>query len=476
MSRESVKRQWKCSRHQRNSVTEVFKRIGAFFKKRWPDLEAANDPHSRQVAFRLRLVERNFGLPVRASALILIGYYLFQTRWFDVRIETDREVLLALVRYFYVIYLLLSLATGIMLSGMEQLPIRFSQFVVLIVAVMDILFVASMTSITGGFESPIYWVCVVLIIRNSISIVSAPTQIAANLLVVVGYVAAGTMDMAIQEMELPGSTRGVEPFFLRIVVLALMCSCSYGVQALFDRQRRAEEESREHAIRQEQLQATGRLAAEIAHQLKNPLGIINNAAFNLQRTKKEGKTITQQIEIIREEVDRSDRIITELMGFAQLAEGKIEPMSIPEHLDRAIQQVFPRAAEFKITVHREYQPALPQIFMQRGHLSEIFMNILQNAREAMEGVGSIKVGAYYGDQYSVIVVIEDDGPGMNEEQLNQLFEPYYTTKERGTGLGLAIVKHNVEIYGGEISVESKLGQGTKFCLQFPARTLMKLRR
>ena len=104
------------------------------------------------------------------------------------------------------------------------------------------------------------------------------------------------------------------------------------------------------------------------------------------------------------------------------------------------------------------------------------MNILQNAREAMEGVGSIKGGAYYGDQYSVIVVIEDDGPGMNEEQLHQLFEPYYTTKERGTGLGLAIVKHNVEIYGGEISVESELGQGTKFCLQFPARTLMKWRR
>lgn len=457
-------------------MTKSIARLGTLIRRYWTRGESPNDPHQRQIAFRLRLIERNFGIPVKTAALILVGYYLFFTRWSGTDIETDREVALAMVQFFFVLYGILSIGCGMMLSGMNQLPLRFSQLVVLVVAVLDIFFVAAMTLVTGGFDSPIYWIFVVLIIRNSISIPSAPVQISANLLVLFCYLAAGSIDMAIQEMEDAGSAGSIEPFFLRIIVLGLLCSCSYGVQALFDRQRKAEEESHEHAIRQEQLQATGRLAAEIAHQLKNPLGIINNAAFNLQRTKKEGKTITQQISIIREEVDRSDRIITELMGFAQLAEGKIEPMSIPEHLDRAIQQVFPRAADFQVTVHREYQPALPLIFMQRGHISEIFVNILQNAREAMEGVGNIKVGAYYGDNYSVIVVIEDDGPGMNEEQTNQLFEPYYTTKEKGTGLGLAIVKHNVEIYGGQISVESEIGKGTKFCLQFPARTLMKLRR
>ncbi len=457
-------------------MTKFFARLQKLFREYWASGGSPNDPHVRQIAFRLRLVERNFGIPVKAAALILVGYYLFFTRWSGTDFETDREVALAMVQYFFVLYGILNIGGGMMLTGMNQLPLRFSQLIVLVIAILDIFFVASMTLVTGGFDSPIYWIFVVLIIRNSISIPSAPVQITANLLVLFCYLGAGSIDMAIQEMESPGSAGSMEPFFLRIVVLGLMCSCAYGIQALFDRQRKAEEESHEHAIRQEQLQATGRLAAEIAHQLKNPLGIINNAAFNLQRTKKEGKTITQQISIIREEVDRSDRIITELMGFAQLAEGKIEPMSIPEHLDRAIQQVFPRAADFNVKVHREYQPALPLIFMQRGHISEIFVNILQNAREAMEGVGNLKVGAYYGDNYSVSVVIEDDGPGMDEEQTNQLFEPYYTTKEKGTGLGLAIVKHNVEIYGGQISVESELGKGTKFCLQFPARTLMKLRR
>lgn len=457
-------------------MRKLFDRLGAYFRHRWPQLESPDAPEQRLATLRLRLVERDFGLPVRGAVLLLVGYYLFLTNWFDTTLESDREVVLATVRFFFWIYVLISLSGGIMLAGMNQLPLRLTQVVVLILAVVDMFLVAAMTLITGGFDSAVYWLFVVLIIRNSISIQSAFTQITANILVVLGYLAAGLVDMAIREMEEVGSGGSIEPFFLRIVVLGLMCSCGYGVQALFDRQRRAEEEAREHAIRQEQLQATGRLAAEIAHQLKNPLGIINNAAFNLQRTKREGKTITQQIAIIREEVHRSDRIITDLMGFAQLAEGKIEPMSITEHLDRAIQQVFPKAVDFNVTVHREYQPALPLIFMQRGHLSEIFVNILQNAREAMEGVGNIRVGAYYGDNYSVRVEIEDDGPGMDEETTSQLFEPYYTTKEKGTGLGLAIVKHNVEIYGGQISVESEIGKGTKFCLQFPARTLMKLRR
>src|SRR6185436_10591248 len=146
-----------------------------------------------------------------------------------------------------------------------------------------------------------------------------------------------------------------------------------------------EAEAREFALRQEQLQATGRLAAEIAHQLKNPLGIINNAAFTLQRTVKEGKTITQQIKIIREEIDRSDRILTELMGYARLSEGQVEKLDITEELDRAIDQVFPAGINYGVTVRRDYGAALPPLLAQRGHLSEVFVNLLQNSRDAMNG-------------------------------------------------------------------------------------------
>jgi signal transduction histidine kinase len=275
--------------------------------------------------------------------------------------------------------------------------------------------------------------------------------------------------------QIPQDT-SAESFLLRVSLLVLLTACCSGVQILLARQKLAEMEAREFASRQQQLEATGRLAAEIAHQLKNPLGIINTAAFTLQRTVKEGKTITQQIKMIREEVEKSDRILTELMGYAQLSEGRVEKLEVGEELDRAIDQVFPAAARYEVTIHREYAPALPSLMLQRNHLSEVLVNLLQNAREAMNGKGSVSVTARPGGDYSVLMTIQDDGPGIGPEQLSRVFEPYFTTKEKGTGLGLAIVKHNVEIYGGNVQVESTLGKGTAFTISLPARTVMRIRK
>jgi signal transduction histidine kinase len=114
--------------------------------------------------------------------------------------------------------------------------------------------------------------------------------------------------------------------------------------------------------------------------------------------------------------------------------------------------------------------------MQRTHLSEILINILHNAREALQGRGNLWLSARVGDKYSVRITIADDGPGIAAEVLDRVFEAYYTTREKGSGLGLAIVKHNVELYGGQVSVESVLGQGAKFILEFPAKSVMRLRR
>ena len=93
----------------------------------------------------------------------------------------------------------------------------------------------------------------------------------------------------------------------------------------------------------------------------------------------------------------------------------------------------------------------------------------------MNGRGTIGVSAHVGDNYSVVITITDSGPGIPREKLLQIFEPYFTTKDKGTGLGLAIVRHNTELYGGTVRVESELGKGTCFILEFPAKTVMKLR-
>jgi two-component system NtrC family sensor kinase len=268
-----------------------------------------------------------------------------------------------------------------------------------------------------------------------------------------------------------------EPLLLRLFVLLLMTSCCYGVQVLFERQRRAEEEAREFAARQEGLRSAGRLAAQIAHQIKNPLAIMNNVAYTLNRSfQDQNHPGHKQVEILREEIDRADQIITKLMGYAQLAEGKVEKLEITQELDRAIQAVFPPGAAYPVKIQTEYAPSLPHLFMQRGHLSEILVNVLQNAREAINGEGEVHVRAALGEDNAVLVSVRDNGPGIPPERMEKVFQPYFSTKERGTGLGLAIVRQNTEIYSGSVRLESELGKSTTVHLHLPTRTFMKLRR
>src|SRR3569833_3327885 len=123
-------------------------------------------------------------------------------------------------------------------------------------------------------------------------------------------------------------------------MLWLLTACCYGAQVL----RRIIEESREFAVREGQLLYAGRLSAEFAHQIKNPLAIIYYAVFLLQRAVQAGRTdILPQLEIIREEVERSDKIITQIMGYAQLSEGHVEKLDLVDEVNHAVDETFPTA-------------------------------------------------------------------------------------------------------------------------------------
>jgi signal transduction histidine kinase len=466
-----------------------FERLRGFFGLREPDAV-----HERE---RIHYMERNVALPAKGAFIVVLFYYLFFSNWLDamsnpnaVPLEAPpRERILEIVRLFFLIYVAINAGVAFLLLGTRLFSLRTLRLIVFNSAWFDGLFLGTLTMVTGGFDSFLYWVFLGLIIRTAVSVPVASRQIVLNCVISSFYVLAGVMNIVVLNWEsrlldpitLFAIQQGpqdtvAEPVLLRLTLLILITICCYGVQVLFERQRLAQAEAHEFALRQEQLQATGRLAAEIAHQLKNPLGIINNAAFTLQKTVKEGRPATQQIQIIREEVERSDRILTELMGYARLTEGKVERLEITEELDRAIHQVFPPGAKYDVNVTREYAAALPPLLAQRGHLSEVFVNLLQNAREAMGGVGSILVKTQYGDNFAIVVHIEDNGPGIPAEKLPKIFEPYFTTKDRGTGLGLAIVKHNTELYNGTVQVESEVGKGTRFTVTLPARTAINIRK
>lgn len=274
------------------------------------------------------------------------------------------------------------------------------------------------------------------------------------------------------------SEEATEPFLLRVTILWLLTLCCYGVQVLAARQQIAEEEQAEFAARTEQLHAAGRLAAEFAHQIKNPLAIINNAAFTLQRLLRDSQAApAQPVKIIQEEVEKADRIITQVMGYVELSEGRVEKLNVADELDSAVKLVFPPGVHCGTEVRKDYPPELPPLLMQRGHLAEIFANLLQNARDVLAGQGHVEIVARWREEDNTIeVIVSDNGPGIPPNQIERVFEAYYTTRPKGTGLGLAIVKHNAELYGGTVRVESALGEGARFIVVFPARTAAKLTR
>ncbi len=265
-----------------------------------------------------------------------------------------------------------------------------------------------------------------------------------------------------------------DPYILRVTVLLLLTFCCYGVQVLAAGQQRAEEEQKEFVVRTEQLRGAGRLAAEVAHQIKNPLAIINNVTFSLQKNLKPAKPeVAQQLEIIREEVAKADRILTQIMGYAQLSEGRVERLNVVEELQRIIAEVFPPGLPTGTQIQHDFAAELPPLLMQRRHFADAVGNLLQNAREAVAGGGHLFIRAHLAGEDTIEVTVRDDGPGIPPDQRERIFEAYYTTKPRGTGLGLAVVKHNTELYGGGVQVESELGKGSQFTLSFPAKSLMR---
>ncbi len=435
-------------------------------------------------AQRIQAVEQNVVLPIKALITALLLYYFYFSGWLQEPLHM-REVAFQMIRGAFLIYVAVNFFMGVVFIR-TRLKLHMIQWSVYATGFLDGLLFAALTFVTGGFDSFLFWMFPVLIFRNAVSVPNVIPQITLNLVIILFYVFAGVFDVSATQQELEFISRATredlgvvapedpaEPFILRISILVLWTFCCYGVQALMERHRRAVEEAVEFATRQEQLHTAGRLAAQIAHRIKNPLSIINNSAYSLERGISKSTIQAEQLHIIREEVEKADRIITELMGYAQLAEGRVEKLDVIEEIERALLEAFPKAAGYKVEIRRDFERGLHHLMMQRSHLHDVLTNLFTNAREAMSGIGILHVSARQGEDYAVIITVKDSGPGISADKLERIFEAYFSTKEKGTGLGLAIARHNIDIYGGAIRVESELGQGATFTLTLPVKSVMK---
>jgi two-component system sensor histidine kinase HydH len=224
----------------------------------------------------------------------------------------------------------------------------------------------------------------------------------------------------------------------------------------------------EKVRRSERLAFLGRLAAGVAHEIRNPLSSIRGFAQYFMNRFKGQEEEQGYASIMVKEVDRLNRVITELLDFARPKEPHREPHSLENIMAYSLALLGPELTRKKVEVEKEYEPNLPQVLVDRDQLSQAFLNLLLNSLESIDGGGKIRVSLKMGGvQPSVEVAIADTGRGIPQEDLGKVFEPFFSTKRKGTGLGLAIVHQIIESHEGNIAVESREGMGTTFRVTLP---------
>jgi two-component system NtrC family sensor kinase len=236
----------------------------------------------------------------------------------------------------------------------------------------------------------------------------------------------------------------------------------------FDSMAQALEEREQRLIRSERLATVGRIAAQITHEIRNPLASIGlNAeliADELNATQNEAR---RQVATITAEVDRLSEITESYLRFVRLPRLKLEREDPAALVTPAMEFARAELAQAGIELQLQIAPDLPDIAADENQLRQALLNLLRNAKEAMPGGGRIQVALDTREPGRVTVSVSDTGGGIPAEHVARVFEPFFSTKAKGTGLGLALVHQILNEHGGRVDVESS-ERGTTFLLSFPA--------
>jgi two-component system sensor histidine kinase HydH len=227
-------------------------------------------------------------------------------------------------------------------------------------------------------------------------------------------------------------------------------------------------ELQEKVQRAERLASLGRLAAGIAHEIRNPLSSIRGFAQYFQGKFEPETKDVKYAKAMVDEIDRLNRIIEALLDFARPAEPKLSPYSIEDVLNHALGLMQADIDLKEVRLTKNVQSGIPEVMIDRDQMIQAILNILLNAVEAVNKRGEITVSAST-EADNLKITISDTGSGIPEEDLPKVFDPFFTSRKSGTGLGLAIVHKIVENHNGEILVKSEVGRGTTFTILLPLR-------
>lgn len=234
-----------------------------------------------------------------------------------------------------------------------------------------------------------------------------------------------------------------------------------------------ERRTQEERASGEKFATLSQLSAGVAHEVGNPL---NALQIHLELLKKEIKKLSSKsreklinfVKVIREEIDRLDKIVTQFLEASRPSPLKLEEVMIENIMEELITFLSPEFRKNKIEIRENYLSYIPSVLLDRNQIRQAFLNIFKNSIEAMPKGGHIYISTFLkGDR--VEIRIQDEGIGIPKDKLYRIFEPYFTTKEKGSGLGLMITYRIIKAHGGEIKVKSKVREGTEITVVLPIK-------
>jgi two-component system NtrC family sensor kinase len=246
-----------------------------------------------------------------------------------------------------------------------------------------------------------------------------------------------------------------------------------GLEAQVEARTRDLKEAQARLARTERLSALGRLSASIAHEINNPLAGILTSAKLVSRVLAEGvpdeaarERLRRSLSLVEREAQRCSAIVKDLLDFARERPPPTEEVDPVEVVEEALSLLEEPARLARVRIVRDLAPA-PPVVADFGQLRQAFLNVVQNAVEALDGRGGTLAVSSRVTDGVVEVAFADDGPGIPADALGHVFDPFFTTKERGTGLGLSVVYGVLERHGGSVHAENRPGGGAAFTLRLP---------
>jgi signal transduction histidine kinase len=433
-------------------------------------------PDEREFLVWLRSVEKRAILPLKWAILVTAVLFWILARPGDTLPPVDLFAL-------FVTYFMFNLGESYFLwvSRVELSQVRplcFASYAMDVAFVTALVFIdsqnnsqfAAAAGVPYGPGSDFYVFYFLLILRSFALFPSPRQNVIAN--GIVGCIFVVSL-IILQDATQPSFATPAN--LIRVVFILLVILMSWFIVEILNRQKAEIMRAQENLIRSENMALVGQLAAGVAHEINNPIGIISVYAEYLKRSAAEGDERAEDFEAIHREAQRCKEIVAELLDYARPAARSRALSDLRVLLDDVADFVFRHTAGGDVRVHREYGEPLPLVLIDANQMKQALLNVLMNARQAMSGRGG-EIGLslqYDPDRQGIMLRVADNGPGIPPEDLKRVFDPFFTSRSEGTGLGLSITKRVVENHGGTVTMDSVQGRGTTVSFFVPAEPPLK---